>query len=284
MLLEDKEKERDVKSAMNPHPRYQHTLEDLFLHVFVYVDDWLKANERRYGLPKQSTQVASYSELFTIALVGEMMAQPFESVWYWLVRQNHRDLFPKLPEYSRYHRLLRNAEKLWAELARSVVEASKLPKLIDSKPLPVAKGKRKTWAKLPEACFGFSTLGSIHGFKLHALVNLEGLFESWGIVPANEADITVARALLASREGEIVLGDKAYLGSSVVTPKRDNQKSQGVWSTAFSKARKRIESSFSSLVRSFNLHAAQVKTFWSLRAKVNLKIAAFNLLHSGVLG
>ena len=80
-----------------------------------------------------------------------------------------------------------------------------------------------------------------------------------------------------------MLGDKAYLGSSVITPKRDNQKQPSIWSKQFGKARKRIESSFSSLVRSLNLHVAQVKTFWSLRAKVNFKIAAFNLLHSGVL-
>lgn len=269
---------------MNKHPRYQHTLEDLFLQVFVYVDDWLKANEQRFGLPKQSTQLASYSELFTIALVGEIMAQPYESVWYWLVQQNHCDLFPCLPEYSRYHRVLRNAEKLWAELACLVVGNSPLPKLIDSKPLPIAKGKRQTWAKLPEACYGFSTMGSVYGFKLHAVVNLQGLFERWGIVPANEADVTVARTLLEAWEGETVLGDKAYLGSSVTTPKRNNQKQQGAWSKQFAKARKRIESSFSSLVRSLNLHVALVKTFWSLRAKVNLKIAAFNLLHSGVLG
>ncbi|MDQ3398985.1 MAG: IS982 family transposase, partial [Deinococcota bacterium] len=266
---------------MNKHPRYEHTLEDLFLHVFVYVDDWLKANEERLDLPTQATQVASYSELFTVSLVGEMMAQPFETVWYWLVQQNHRDLFPYLPEYSRYHRVLRNAEKLWAELACSVAGKSYLPKLIDSKPLPVAKGRRQTWAKLPEACYGFSTMGWVYGFKLHAVVNLDGLFERWSIAPANEADVAVARTLLDGCEDEVVLGDKAYLGSSVVTPKRDNQKQQGAWSGQFGKARKRIESSFSSLVRSLNLHAAQVKTFWSLRAKINLKIAAFNLLHSG---
>ncbi len=64
---------------MNQHPRYEHTLEDLCLHVFVYVDDWLKVNEARLGLPVQSSQVASYSELFTVALVGEMMAQPYQS-------------------------------------------------------------------------------------------------------------------------------------------------------------------------------------------------------------
>ena len=97
---------------MTTHPRYQHTLEELFVQVFVYVDDWLKANEARLELPKQRTQVACYSELFTIALVGEMLAQPYESIWYWLVKENHQDLFPQLPDYSRYHRITRNAERL----------------------------------------------------------------------------------------------------------------------------------------------------------------------------
>ena len=58
---------------------------------------------------------------------------------------------------------------------------------------------------------------------------------------------------------------------------------KGVWSKRLSRARKRIESSFSVLVWSLHLHVAQVKTFRSLRTKVNLKIAAFNLLHSNAL-
>lgn len=268
---------------MTKHPRYQHTLENLFLQVFVYVDDWLAVHETRLELPKQSSQVASYSELFTIALVGEMLAQPFESVWYWLVRENHRDLFPRLPDYIRYHRITRLAERLWADLARSVVHESGSPRLIDSKPLPVAKGKRHGWAKLPEARRGFSTLGPVFGFKLHAVVNIEGLFERWGFAPANENDLVIGRELLEGLEDATVLGDKAYLGSSATTPKRKNMKQDSGWSSLRDRARKRIESSFSVLVRSLNLHVAQVKTFRSLRAKVNLKIAAFNLLHSDVL-
>ena len=106
---------------MTRHPRYQHTPEDLFLHVYVFVDDWLKQNEHTLKLPRQRHQVASYSELFTIALVGEMLAQPFESVWYWVVKHSYHDLFPNLPSSSRYHRIIRNAEGLLAQLALAVV-------------------------------------------------------------------------------------------------------------------------------------------------------------------
>lgn len=137
-----------LRLSMTQHPRYQHSLEDLFLHVYVLVDDWLKENELRFGLPKQRTQIASYSELFTVAIVGELVAQPYESVWYWLVSQSHQSLFPQLPEYSRYHRVTRNAEKLWAALALELVrDSAEEFKIVDAKPLPVAKGKRAQWAK-----------------------------------------------------------------------------------------------------------------------------------------
>jgi hypothetical protein len=263
---------------MAHHPRYQRSLDELFLHV--YIDDWLKPYQAQ--LPKHSRQKASISELLTIAVVGELLAQPFESTWYWIVRQRFQDLFPNLPEYSRYHRVLRNAEPLLAALALSVISKRSQLHLIDSKPLPI-EGKRAEWAKLPEASKGFSTIGMVYGFKLHALTDEQGLFKKWAFAPANQSDVTLAHELLEGLEQHVVIGDKAYIGSTACTPKRKNMPQVGDWQSWMSRTRKRIESSFSSLVRSQTLHAAQVKTFASLKTRVNLKIAAFNLLHSGVL-
>ena len=62
---------------MANHPRYKHSLDELFLHVYVYIDDWLKPY--RPQLPKHSKQKASISELLTIAVVGELLAQPVAS-------------------------------------------------------------------------------------------------------------------------------------------------------------------------------------------------------------
>ena len=80
------------------------------------------------------------------------------------MQQRLGDLLPCLPEYSRHHRVLRNAEPLLAALALSVVSKQSQLRLIDSKPLPVAKGERADWAKLPAATKGFSTLGMVYGF------------------------------------------------------------------------------------------------------------------------
>jgi len=252
---------------MTTHPRYQYKPEDLFLTVFVYVDDWLKPYQKL--LPQQPAQKASYSELLTIAVVGEILTQPHESTWYWIVNQLFRELFPKLPHYSRYHRILRNAERLVAKLALSVLGDDRIH-LIDSKPLPVAKGKRSSWSKFPEARKGFSTMGMVFGFKLHALTNLEGLFERWAFAAANHPDVRLARELTAGLEGQLILGDKAYIGTGVLTPKRSNMKGDEVWTESLDRVRKRVESSFSTLVRSLTLHAAQVKTFLSLTRRVRL--------------
>ena len=81
-----------------------------------------------------------------------------------------------------------------------------------------------------------------------------------------------------------IIGDKAYLGyGQIMTPKRKNMTGSDHWNKTLNRIRKRIETSFSVLVGSLTLHAAQVKTFRSLRARVNLKIAVHNLLHSKLL-
>ena len=58
---------------------------------------------------------------------------------------------------------------------------------------------------------------------------------------------------------------------------------QTPWPQHLSRLRQRIETGFSTLVRSLHLHAGQAGTFGSLRARASLKIAAYNLIHPGVL-
>jgi len=101
-------------------------------------------------------------------------------------------------------------------------------------------------------------MGMVFGFKLHALTNLEGLFERWAFAAAHHTDVTrrvrswLARELTEGLEGELIVGDKAYIGSGVLTAKRSNM-------------------------------TRRVGPWVRLWTRVNLKIAAFNLLHSGVL-
>lgn len=56
----------------------------------------------------------------------------------------------------------------------------------------------------------------VYGFKLHALTNELGLFGKWAVAPANESDVTLAHELLEGLEEQVVLGDKAYIGSTAL--------------------------------------------------------------------
>jgi len=54
------------------------------LHIiFVYIDDWLETTKRN-SQTQRAGKKASISELLTIAVVGELLAQPFNT-WYWVV-------------------------------------------------------------------------------------------------------------------------------------------------------------------------------------------------------
>ncbi len=65
-------------------------------------------------------------------------------------------------------------------------------------------------------------MGMVFGFKLHTLTNLEGLLERWAFAAANQANVRLARELIEGLEGELIVGDKAYIGTGVLTPKRSN--------------------------------------------------------------
>jgi hypothetical protein len=55
----------------------RHTVTEIFTAVYVLVDDYLEASVKqgRFRLPDKPNQKGSYSELFTIALVGELIQQ-----------------------------------------------------------------------------------------------------------------------------------------------------------------------------------------------------------------
>ena len=119
-----------------------------------------------------------------------------------------------------------------------------------------------------------------YGYKLHAIGNTLGYICRFGVVAANEHDVTVAKAMLDEQLNDFsaIIGDKAYLGLGIYTPPKANAKEPGFWCDFFARARKSIESIFSSLARCRNLALQQLNSFWRIRASVCRKIAAHNLI------
>jgi hypothetical protein len=255
---------------------------ELFTVVYVLIDDYLKAaiKEKRFKLPEKANQKGTYSELMTIVLVGEVLQQKNQGLWYLLVKTEYKALFPVLPELSRFYRIQRNFERIYADFALLLAQHDGIY-VIDSKPIPICKGVRHKRERLmTEAVSGRGGATTFfYGFKLHAVTNTSSYICRFGLVPGNEHDATVAKALLDERYDDFtsIIADKAYTGLGIFTPPKANAKQSQFWSAFFAKARKTIESVFSSLTRSFNLVSQQLNSFWSLRASICRKIAAHNL-------
>lgn len=251
--------------------------------MYVLIDGYLQAAQRlgRFKLPKKCNQRASYAELLTIVLVAEVLQQKNQGLWYLTVKSEHKQLFPVLPELSRFYRIQRNFERIYADLALLIAEHDGVY-LIDSQPVPTCKGIRYSRARaMTEATSGRGgATKQFYGFRLHAVCTGAGAICRFGIVPANEHDVTVASCLLDERYDDLhsLIGDKAYLGLGIYIPPKQNAKEPGFWCGFFAKARKAIEAVFSSLTRCRNLALQQLNSFWSVRASVCRKVAAHNLI------
>lgn len=126
-----------------PQFQSQSTLSDLFTVVYVMVDDYLKSSVEvgRFSLPTAGNQKGSYAELMTIALVGELRSQHHVGDWFDLIKVEYRALFPVLPHRTRYYRILKSLERIFADFALRFSGGDSLH-VIDSKPLPICKGVR----------------------------------------------------------------------------------------------------------------------------------------------
>lgn len=271
----------------NELPLVQSTVEDLFLLVYVYIDDYLKAAEISglFTLPREPHQKGTYAEIMTIALVGELLGQPSQQKWLAQVRFTYRPLFPCLPDRTRYLRIQLNLERIYADLAlRFPHFDDDTVYVIDSKPVVYCAGSRyRRGRAMSEAASGrggqggYSIKGRFYGFKLHAIVDDHGMIVRFGIAAGNESDPPLARALLDEGEGALVLGDRGYQGCGVYAQPKSNTKHPRPWWGAMVGIRKIVETVFSRLGRSFHLMLPQLNSFRSIRAHVCRKIAAHNL-------
>ena len=254
---------------------------DIFTVVYVLVDDYMKAAQRLgcLSLPKKGNQKASYAELMTIVLVGEMLQQKNQGLWYLLVQREYQLLFPDLPHLSRFYRVSRNFERIYTYLAILIAQPNGVY-LIDSKPLPICKGVRYLRQRgTSEATSGRGgATKRFYGFKLHTVCTGSGPICRFSMVSANEHDVVVGKCLLNEDDGlGSVTGDKGYQGLGIYTPPKHNTKQVGFWCNFFARARKSIEAVFSSLARCRNINLQQLNSFWSIRASVCRKVAAHNL-------
>lgn len=273
--------------------------DDFSLWVYVVVDDIWQQIAPLFKRPGPEP-ACSDSELIAMALIGECKGwdQETELISNW---QEHRDLFPEIPERSRFNRRRRNLMQGINLIRQLILSRLDLTldhqTLIDSLPLPVVQfhlvpGSSGEWGAF-DARYGRvpSKKQTIFGYKLHLLITLGGLILDFELAPANASDLHVGHELLAQHTDLQVLGDKAYISAEVAAellrsnrialqslPRRNQaQQATPTQRRVFNAARQMIETVNSQLAAQFNIETTHAHSFWGLSARLYTKLTAHTL-------
>ena len=200
---------------------------DLCTDVYVIVDELYQLvvapHDHRPGYRSEFSD----SEVITLTLVAELIGLDEEQAFLAYVQRNHRALFPKLPERSRYNRRRRALTEATNRIRGALMQlvlgrlapAERDLCVVDSLPVPVvgfhqARGRHRWYG---EASYGYvaSKQLTIFGYKLHLLITHGGLILDFVLAPAHHADAALTEPLLIDKQWLTVLGDKAYLNAAL---------------------------------------------------------------------
>jgi transposase len=272
------------------------SINDQLTVIYVFVDNFCKAHPAQaqwrtsnYGAPHFTD-----AEVLTIALMQGYFGCATLKQTYDLVRANAKAAFPHLCSYQQWLARVHAVSPLVGRLVlASAGGAVHQYYLMDSKPMPVCHPIRHGRVRLLRedgAWFSKTTKGWFFGFKLHAIVNQQGLVIGALFTPANTDDRDPALALAWAADGGLALGDLGYRGEALrdllqedaalllLTP-ADAPKPQRALLSAL---RERVETSFSQLWSRF-VDLVYSRSWHGLWNTVKLKLLHFNLCQAGLI-
>jgi hypothetical protein len=278
--------------------------EDLFVYVYVLVDDAIATGAVDIPPRPGPAPACSDAELLTLALVRHLLPRRSEAGFLAEVARDWAQLFPRLPHQSEVNRRIR---WLWAafEQLRAVLAAG-VPvddcAQVDTSALPV---KHPSRVRGPDGWVGPNGLVArfgrdaahgewFYGFRLAITTDLGSrIVRAWSIVPAavNEREVATdlletgppPRELLADKgfNGRPFAAEQAERGTAVLTPPSKAQRAtMPRWLQAVIACwRNRVEVTFGELTDQMELARHGAHTFWGLLTRTAATIAAHTLQH-----
>jgi hypothetical protein len=284
-------------------------LGDLFVHVYVLVDDALA--DGTVPVPRRPGPVPACSdaEVLTLALVRHLLARRSERAFLAEVRREWWHYFPVVPPQSEFNRRVRwlwgACEQLRQRLLGTVPADGW--QQVDTTALPVKHPSRvrgpDAWVGPAggelRAGFGWDAAHRewFYGFRLGLRTDLGSrLVRAWGIVPAAVDERAVADDLLDGAAPAGLLLDRGFLGRAWADEHRrrgtrvvyahgkaERQRLPPAVRRPVAKFRNRIETTTGELTEVLGLVRHGAKTFWGLLTRVAGTILAHTLLRLGVV-
>ena len=277
------------------------TFEDFILLVYTIMDDLYKqfipqAVSKRRNV---TTAKMSDSEIIALSICSEVVGIDSEKAWYSFVKRNYRHLFPDLCCRTRFNRTRRNLLQATELLRQKLPLVFPIPQsryfVIDSFPLPVCKFGRAHFCRsfrADGANYGKcpSKKETYFGFRVHALITLEGYITAFEITPASVDDREGLRDFAENCLGLVILGDKGYTGETLfedmrakgiclMSLKPSNYKTNwpGEIRRLIFRFRRRVETVFSQLSEQMNAEKVLAKSYHGLCTRLQNKILGHNL-------
>ena len=277
--------------------------EDLFVYVYVLVDDAIRSGAIAIAARPGPAPGCSDAELLAIALVRHLLGRRSEAGFLAEVARDWAHLFPRLPHQSEANRRIR---WLWGafEQLRATL-AARLPEdgcqQIDTSALPV---KHTSRVRGPDgwtgpgnglaARFGRDAAHAewFYGFRLAIKTDLGSrVVRAWGIVPAAVNERDVADDLLATGPpprdllldkgftGAAFAARQAARGTAVLIPpaKAHRPAMPPILRAIIAQWRNRIETTFGEITDQMGLARHGAHTFWGLLTRTAATIAAHTL-------
>jgi transposase len=269
--------------------------------LFVHVDDFCQAFlphlEQHLlttgAIKRRRERSLSISEVMTILIhFHQSHYRNFKAYYCEHVLPHLHSEFPDLVSYTRFVDFIPSALlPLCAYFLQTCLGDCTGVSFIDSTSLDVCLNQRiashKVFAGL--ATRGKTSAGWFFGFKLHAIIDMDGRILQALLLPANIQDRHAAEALAEMVDGGIGLGDHGYLGADfkdelaeatgllMVTPKDAGQRR-----ALISTIREKVETVFSQLWARFidRIHSRSWLGLWNT---VKLKLLHYNLVTAGLL-
>ncbi|MCP4080800.1 MAG: IS982 family transposase [Planctomycetaceae bacterium] len=237
-------------------------------------------------------------ELIAMNLTSEYMSIDSECQLFRVVSNTYLDGLIERSVYNRRKRKLFSLiEHIRQKLACSFNEFEDYF-VVDSMPLEVCKNSRANRSSIckeqeycyPDKGFCASQKFYYHGYKLHGICSISGVFQSIDITPASVHDIQYLKDVKLQLSDCVLLADTGYLSAqyqlnlfetvniNLQTPKRKNQKDYQKQPYVFRKSRKRIETLFSQLCDQFMIRRNYAKSFDGFRTRILSKISALTLI------
>ena len=240
------------------------TIHDFTIELFCRVDDAMPDQQ------KHSQALLYPSETVTLGLLFALKGVGNRAFYRW-AKANLKSLFPRLPERTRFFRLLA-AHQDWAE---HFLASPSLLGVIDSFGIELIHPRREGRSDKQIGKKGKSNHRWIVGAKLCFVLDHLGRVVDWAVDTANVYDATF-QPLIQKYDGQmLILGDSGF-HVKTTQEQRDPENlkicKRGVWNE-----RMLIETVLSMLTHTCHMKKVGHRVWSGLKARLAFALAAFNV-------